>query len=112
MLNNGIKTLRHAGVDMGPSGIWKHPLRVNPIAVDSGAGADRSLRYFMGRLLKANWLQVMVSFLYLFYNNILTRQLVTDELLRYLREDGKKPLRVSSPVGMQRSTYFLSLPWK
>ncbi|KAK7957994.1 hypothetical protein PG988_012842 [Apiospora saccharicola] len=112
MLNNGIKILRHAGVDMGPSGIWKHPMRVNPIAVDSGTGSDRSLRYFMGCIFKANWLQLMISFLYLFYNNILTRQLVTDEFLRYLRDDGKKPLRVSSPVGMQRSTYFLSLPWK
>ena len=30
----------------------------------------------------------------------------------FLREDGKKTLRVSSPEGMQRSTYFLSLPLK
>lgn len=30
----------------------------------------------------------------------------------FLREDGKKALRVSSPEGMQRSTYFLSLPLK
>jgi hypothetical protein len=34
---------------------------------------------------------------------------VTDELIRFLYE--KKTLRVPSPVGMQRSTYTLSLPW-
>ena len=52
----------------------------------------------------------MVSFLSLFYNNIITRQLVGAEWIRFLKPEGKKPLRVSSPVGMQRSSYMLSLP--
>ena len=62
-------------------------------------------------ILFANIFQLLISFLYLFYNSILTRQLVADELMRFLRE--KKPLRVTSPVGiMQRSTYALSLPFR
>ncbi|OJJ94921.1 hypothetical protein ASPACDRAFT_1860602 [Aspergillus aculeatus ATCC 16872] len=51
-----------------------------------------------------------VSFLYLFYNNILTHQLVADQWVRFLRPDGKKALRVSTSRGMQRSSYLLSLP--
>jgi hypothetical protein len=61
-------------------------------------------------LLVANGYQLLVSFTYIFYNNILTRQLVADEWTRFLRQEGKKPLRVSSPEGMQRSSYTLSLP--
>lgn len=59
----------------------------------------------------ANSYQVMVSFLYLVYNNILTRQVLADEMMRFLRY--KKALRVSSPENvLQRSSYSLSLPWK
>lgn len=76
----------------------------------SGA-VSRAWRF--GHILFANSFQVLVSFLYLFYNNILTRQVVADEFLRFLDEhEGKKPLRVSSPTNsVQRSSYFLSLPW-
>ena len=69
------------------------------------AGLDLLLK-----LLAANGFQLILSFAYIFYNNILTRQLVADELIRFLQPEGKKPLRVSSPVGMQRSSYMLSLP--
>ena len=58
----------------------------------------------------ANIVHIVVSFLYLFYNNILTHQLVADQWARFLRPDGKKALRVSTPLGMQRSSYILSLP--
>lgn len=66
----------------------------------------------LANILIANSPQVMVSFLYILYNSILTRQLVADEWVRFLREDGKKALRVSFPVGMQRSSHFLSLPFR
>ena len=77
----------------------------------SGA-VSRAWRF--GHILFANSFQVLVSFLYLFYNNILTRQVVADEFIRFLdKNEGKKPLRVSSPTNsVQRSSYFLSLPWK
>ncbi|KFA65890.1 hypothetical protein S40285_09480 [Stachybotrys chlorohalonatus IBT 40285] len=110
MLIDSALTMREAGVNMSPSGIWSR--RISGIAVFSGSGADRSFQHLMEAIFRANWLQVMISFLYLHYNNLLTRQLIADEMLGYMREDGKKPLRVSSPIGMQRSSYFLSLPWK
>lgn len=62
-------------------------------------------------VMTANSFQVLVSFLYLFYNNILTHQIIADELISFLRE--KKTLRVSFPEhSLQRSSYFLSLPWR
>lgn len=69
-------------------------------------------RAMLTNIIIANSPQLLVSFLYLFYNNILTRQLVADEWVRFLYPGDKKVLRVSSPKGMQRSSYFLSLPLK
>jgi hypothetical protein len=61
-------------------------------------------------VMTANSFQILVSLLYLFYNNILTHQIIADELISFLRE--KKALRVSIPQNsIQRSFYFLSLPW-
>lgn len=62
-------------------------------------------------VMTANSFQVLVSSLYLFYNNILTHQIIADELISFIRE--KKTLRVSFPQhSLQRSSYFLSLPWR
>jgi hypothetical protein len=66
----------------------------------------------IGNILLANGAQVLASFIYLFYNNILTQQLAADEWVRFVGPGGKKPLRVSTPAGMQRSSYFLSLPMR
>lgn len=67
-----------------------------------------------GRALQvvfANSYQVMVSFLYLVHNNILTRQVLADEMIRFLGH--KKALRVTSQENLlQRSSYSLSLPRK
>ncbi|UKZ68983.1 uncharacterized protein TrAtP1_010003 [Trichoderma atroviride] len=112
-----IHTQKSRGQDVGPSGIWKQGFKVSPSATSTTFGplndsiTTRSAQLW-ANIVVANSLQLIVSFLYLFYNNILTRQLVADEWIRYLRPDGKKTLRVSSPIGMQRSSYFLSLPWK
>ncbi|KAK2020762.1 hypothetical protein LX32DRAFT_715118 [Colletotrichum zoysiae] len=68
-----------------------------------------TLVVLLANVLVANSPRVLMSVLYLFYNNILTRQLLADEWLRYFRRSEKKPLRVSSPRGIQRSSYSLSL---
>src|SRR5437764_175972 len=95
----------------GPLGIWKLGFAVNAAElVTVNLGSSRNELDLMKKLLAANAYQLFVSFLYMFHNNILTRQLVADEWTRFLRPEGKKPLRVSSPVGMQRSSYMLSLP--
>jgi hypothetical protein len=48
--------------------------------------------------------------LYLLYNGIFSCIVAADEWSRFAHS--RKPLRVTSPVGQQRSTYFLSLPYK
>ena len=63
----------------------------------------------VGNILLANSAQVILSFLYLSYNSIFTCQLLSQEWTSYTSK--RKPLRVTSPTGSQRSTYFLQLPY-
>lgn len=61
-------------------------------------------------VLLANTPQLIVSVAYFVYNNLLTRMLLVAEHNGYATH--RKPLRVSWPKGQQRSTYYLSLPYK
>ena len=58
----------------------------------------------------ANLFQLVFSFWYFIYNGLLTSMSVASELSRY--GSARKPLRVSVPIGMQRSSHFLSLPYR
>lgn len=67
-------------------------------------------RGLTANVLLANTPQLAVSFVYVFYNGVLTSLLVTAEFCNFARGRGKG-LRISSrPVGAQRSTYWLPLP--
>ncbi|KAL4943625.1 hypothetical protein BDV06DRAFT_234506 [Aspergillus oleicola] len=77
----------YIGVDEGP--IWSQILRT---------------------ILLANTPQLIVSMVYYFYNSLLTSMLLASEYNSYATE--KKPLRVSWPSGAQRSTYYLSIPYR
>ncbi|KAL8991876.1 MAG: hypothetical protein Q9169_007572 [Polycauliona sp. 2 TL-2023] len=57
----------------------------------------------------ANFPQLLLSFLYLAYNDLLTSMLLCREWAGYAKH--RKPLRVSQPRGKQRSTYSLQLPY-
>jgi hypothetical protein len=59
--------------------------------------------------LFANLPQAILSFLYLTYNGLFSCMLGAYEWSRFARV--RKPLRVSRPVGKQRSTYYLQLPY-
>lgn len=61
-------------------------------------------------VLLANLPQALVSIAYFLYNKILTKMLLTAEYNVYAKHC--KPLRVSWPKGLQRSTYYLSLPYR
>lgn len=63
-----------------------------------------------GQVVIANIPQAVYSLIYLLFNNILTRMLLAYEWSHLSLK--KKPLRVSSPIGKQRSTYFLQLPFR
>ncbi|KAF4974097.1 hypothetical protein FZEAL_8970 [Fusarium zealandicum] len=114
-ITSSFTHLQRLGIDSAV--LWQRGFGVHPVMTASSLGPLSKLiksptAAMLSNILVANSPQVLVSFLYIFYNNILTRQLVADEWVGFLREDGKKVLRVSSPAGMQRSSYFLSLPLK
>ncbi|PWY87377.1 hypothetical protein BO70DRAFT_287518 [Aspergillus heteromorphus CBS 117.55] len=60
--------------------------------------------------LLANCPQLVVSTAYFLYNNLLTHMLLVAEYDDYASQ--RKPLRVSWPEGVQRSSYYLSLPYR
>ena len=59
-------------------------------------------------ILFANVWQCLISILYVQYNSLLTCMLVNKEWHGYSAE--RKSLRVSAQVGLQRSSYFVSIP--
>jgi len=61
-------------------------------------------------ILIANSPQALLSFLFLTYNGLYTCMLLADEWNGYAHK--RKPLRVTSPVGEQRCTYRLQLPYR
>ncbi len=61
-------------------------------------------------MLLANLPQLLLSFLYFAYNSIFTCMLLAQEWNEYARK--RKPLRVTSPVGRQRGSYRLQLPYR
>ncbi|KAI1408787.1 hypothetical protein F5Y13DRAFT_204536 [Hypoxylon sp. FL1857] len=63
----------------------------------------------ISNVLLANLPQLVLSILYIFYNSMLSTFLVQREFSRMCRKQ-RKPLRVSEPIGIQRSSYFISLP--
>lgn len=60
-------------------------------------------------ILLGNLPQAVLSFSYLMYNGLYTCMLQGHEWSGYAHE--RKSLRVTSPVGKQRSTYYLTLPY-
>ena len=74
------------------------------------------LRVYLGStsiipyVLVANAPQVIISLLYITYNGLFTTMLVNREWARYAHK--RAALRVTAPTSTQRSTYFLSLPYR
>ena len=64
----------------------------------------------ISNVLIANLPQLIVSVLYILYNTMLSTFLVQREFSRMHLTKYRKPLRVSEPEGIQRSSYFISLP--
>ncbi|KAK8073593.1 hypothetical protein PG994_004492 [Apiospora phragmitis] len=64
----------------------------------------------ISNVLLANLPQLILSILYIFYNTMLSTFLVQREWSLMHSEAKRKPLRVSEPIGIQRSSYFISLP--
>ena len=61
-------------------------------------------------VLIANSPQILLSFLYFSYNGVFTCMLLAEEWSAYGTK--KRFLRVTSPTGGQRSTFYLQLPYR
>jgi hypothetical protein len=62
----------------------------------------------IGGAILANLPQALLSYLYLMFNGLLTCMLAAKEWSQYYLT--KKPLRVTTPKGLQKSTYWLQVP--
>lgn len=61
-------------------------------------------------VLLANAPQVVLSFLFVTYNGLFSSMLLMKEWSGFAYQ--RKPLRVTSPTGTQRSSYWLQLPYR
>ncbi|KAI2620923.1 hypothetical protein GGS26DRAFT_594614 [Hypomontagnella submonticulosa] len=63
-------------------------------------------------VLVVNMLQLFFSIMYLVANAIFSTCLIQREFSLMYSEDKRKALRVSEPVGIQRSSYFITIPFR
>lgn len=116
-----LKHVRQAPILLN---IWRAGIgRINHYMLIGGAFRQEggAKQVIVGHVLFANIFQLLISIIYLLYNNCLTRQVLADQLKRFMTTSrlspheklipNRKPLRVSSHIGLQRSSYMLSLPW-
>ncbi|KAK7991410.1 hypothetical protein PG988_000204 [Apiospora saccharicola] len=113
-------SLRHRNISISIPGFW-----------DLGFGSLTPFTYLIIRLpradpyglianvllanlpqLLANLPQLLLSLTYICYNSTLSAFLVQREFALMHREERRRTLRVSEPVGLQRSTYTISLPFR
>ncbi|KAF5851411.1 hypothetical protein GGP41_004179 [Bipolaris sorokiniana] len=64
----------------------------------------------LGGVFFSNTPQVLLSYIYLAFNALYSKMFVVAEWASYSVE--RKPLRVTSPTGQQRSTYWLGIPFR
>lgn len=96
------------GLSTSISALWRRGLG-QPLASNIVKPFEATFNFYEA-VTFANMFQLLFSFLYLLYNRLLTTLLITLEWSGFGSE--RKALRVSSPEGVQRSSYFLSLPYK
>ncbi|KAF2162621.1 hypothetical protein M409DRAFT_26863 [Zasmidium cellare ATCC 36951] len=64
----------------------------------------------IANVVLANTPQLIITFVYIFYNDAFTRMLLNIEYINFATT--RKALRVSRPQGQQRSTYWLQLRYR
>lgn len=95
---------------------WKQPIKVSGVPI-SGVyppakaallNAFKDTAGLFVNVLMGNIWQILLSLAYVLHNALLSGMLVGDEWAGFATE--RKPLRVSNPRGIQRSSYFISMP--
>ncbi|KAL2829980.1 hypothetical protein BDW59DRAFT_178184 [Aspergillus cavernicola] len=115
MLIPAIYLLRLGIIDYnqgyGVKTIWDSGLgEVTTATILNGLDVPATASGIFSMVFMANTPQLLVSAAYFLYNALLTGMLGAVEYDNYAQE--QKPLRVSWPRGAQRSTYYLSLPYR
>jgi hypothetical protein len=113
-----LKSSSYRGAGTSLSDIWSQGIgRTNGFALVGGLvlNDNKHTEDFVNHIVFVNVFQVIISALYLLCNSCLTRQVVADQWTHFMAASNgmpdRKPLRVSSHVGLQRTSYILSLPW-
>lgn len=103
----GIPSLYYSlqGMPSDPRELWQIGF-----GTVNGANLFSSNLPLVGSIILANTPQVLLSYFYLAFNALYTNMLVAHEWASYLNE--RKPLRVTSPRGGQRDTYWLNVPFR
>ena len=104
----GVIELKNQGESTSFSGLWN--IGFGSVASSTVINPNSSHSGTIPMVLLANAPQVAVFIAYYFCNNMLTVMSLAVEFHSYATK--RKPLRVSWPKGLQRSTYYLSLPYR
>jgi len=110
ILITNLQTLgyHHEAIDI--KSLWGYGLgQVHGVNV-AGIFKNRNSSQFILAVGFANSLQLGISALYLLHNALVSTLCVAEEYSHFGKE--RKFLRVSAPRGMQRSSYFLLLPYR
>jgi hypothetical protein len=108
----GLAQLRDYNKAVDLNSLWSMGLgRVQPYSItliEAWGGMDDGT--FYAAALVANGCQLILSFGWYFSNSLLTRIVLAHRWLKFIEK--RRTLRVSVPTGNQRSSYFLSLPFR
>jgi hypothetical protein len=102
-------------IAFGDAELPPHPLvalgfgSLSPTAIIQIGIPQEGTAGLTGCVLLANLPQIILSFLYLTYNGLYTSMHLAHEYGGYATQ--RKALRVTTPRGVQRSTYWLQLPY-
>ena len=109
----GLTFIREQGRSIDFGSLWEMGFgTVNPASIITFSDMpDSGAKGLVWAAFIANVPQLILSMIYFVYNGILTAYFLGVEWQQYMR--GRKGLRVSdTPLGEQRSSYFLQLPYR
>ncbi|KAF5381868.1 hypothetical protein D9757_008367 [Collybiopsis confluens] len=107
-----IYALRSLGLGIGVSAMWQLGIG-KPHAQSMITGwkiPTEGYSALLASVLVSNSPQLILSMIYLVFNSLCTKMFLAREWSSY--SHARKPLRVSAPRGVQRSTYFLQIPYR
>lgn len=111
LLFRGFTSIRQRGVSTTLSSLWSMGFgELQPYTYIVIGLPRKDPAGLISNVLIANLPQIVLSIFYIFYNAMLSTFLVQREFSLMCKEEKRKTLRVSEPVGIQRGSYFISLP--